>query len=251
MIFVWLLLCSVVFSSVINIDFTKEQLQHLENDPPVTHIVSFEITKYEPDGDADTWGMVGLALFGETVPLTVANFVNHASATELGYTNSIFHRIVKDFMVQGGNLIRTESDYGKVPFERFEDENFVLKHNKKGRVSMANSGPNSNGAQFFITTGSLSIHLDGHHVVFGQVVAGFDVLDRMNDVRTTKDNDKPYVDVAISKVVVTDFLVNVSDESLSRGYLVFIFFCLAASVSAALFQWNRRRQMVPITSFRM
>lgn len=254
-IFLWL---TLALSAAVNFGLTKEELQHLDNDPAATHIVSFEIGKYSRlgAGEDERWGTLEIALFGETVPLTVSHFVSHCNAAEMGYTGSIFHRIVKDFVVQGGNIIRGNDDKLKVQLERFEDENFTIKHSKRGRLSMANAGPNTNGAQYFITTGDQASFLDGKHVVFGQLVLGFDVLDKMNAVETDK-LDRPTADVTVTMVKVRTLdekeaePAATADEPMGRGYLVFIFFCLAASVGYGVLQWNRRRQVVNITSFRM
>lgn len=108
-----------------------------------------------------------------------------------------FHRVIKSFMVQGGDISAGDGTGGESIYGlKFEDENFELKHERKGMLSMANSGPNTNGSQFFITTTRTS-HLDGKHVVFAKVIKGMGVVRSMEHV-TTGENDCPTVDVIIS-----------------------------------------------------
>ena len=116
-------------------------------------------------------GDIRVHLFADKVPVTVNNFVFLAS--EGFYDNTIFHRVIKDFMVQGGD---PEGSGMGGPGYSFKDE-FVsdLKHNKPGILSMANSGPNTNGSQFFITYVPTP-WLDNHHTVFGEVISGMDIL---------------------------------------------------------------------------
>jgi len=116
-------------------------------------------------------GDIKVKLFADKVPLTVNNFV--FLANEGFYNNTIFHRVIKDFMAQGGDP--TGTGMGG-PGYQFKDE-FVpeLKHDKPGILSMANAGPNTNGSQFFITHVPTP-WLDGHHTVFGEVIEGMDVV---------------------------------------------------------------------------
>ncbi|GMN37552.1 hypothetical protein TIFTF001_006912 [Ficus carica] len=108
-----------------------------------------------------------------------------------------FHRVIKGFMVQGGDISAGDGTGGESIYGlKFEDENFELKHERKGMLSMANSGPNTNGSQFFITTTRTS-HLDGKHIVFGKVVKGMGVV-RSIEHATTGEGDCPTVDVTIA-----------------------------------------------------
>jgi len=144
---------------------------------------------------------VEIELFDDIVPLTAKNFRTIATkgVNNKSYKNSIFHRVIKNFMIQGGDIINQDGTGSTSIFgKQFEDENFQLKHTSKGLLSMANSGPNTNGSQFFITT-ELTPHLDNKHVVFGKVVKGYDVIEKIERLATDA-NDKPYQTVKIINI---------------------------------------------------
>ncbi|KAH3676422.1 hypothetical protein WICMUC_002053 [Wickerhamomyces mucosus] len=208
------------------------------NDPPITHFVYFQITQGTED-----LGIVKIGLFGSVVPHTVQNFYTIATTgldDGKSYTNSIFHRIIDNFMIQGGDIENGNgtggaSIYGKA----FVDENFKLKHDKPGRLSMANSGQDTNGSQFFITT-IITNWLDGKHVVFGQVQDGLDIIINQIQKVKTDSRDRPEIPITIKKSwgepnnEITDMDVKEYEEEqipeINNSNTIFIFVALVGLI---------------------
>jgi len=149
-------------------------------------------------------GRIKMELFSDIVPKTAENFRQlctgecRRDARPQGYKNGTFHRVVPNFMCQGGDFIKGDgtgsfSIYGT----NFPDENFQEKHTGPGLLSMANSGPNTNGCQFFITTAKCDF-LDGKHVVFGKVIDGMLTLRKIENV-PTGPNNRPKLVVKITE----------------------------------------------------
>ncbi|WP_405997055.1 peptidylprolyl isomerase [Streptomyces sp. NBC_00829] len=152
--------------------------------------------------DGKPAGRIVFTLFDDVVPETARNFRELATGQHgYGYEGSSFHRVIPDFMLQGGDFTRGNGTGGKSIYgPKFADENFKIKHTKPGQLSMANSGPNSNGSQFFITT-IVTGWLDNKHVVFGEVVEGMELVRRIESLGSSTGATKSKITIAKSGVV--------------------------------------------------
>jgi len=146
-----------------------------------------------------------MELFADTVPKTAENFRQLCTGeykkdgSSQGYKGCFFHRVIKDFMIQGGDFVNNDGTGLTSVFGgcKFADENFNLKHDSHGLLSMANSGKDTNGCQFFITCAKCDF-LDGKHVVFGRVLDGLLVMRKIENVPTGANN-KPKIPVIVSQ----------------------------------------------------
>ncbi|HMS35370.1 MAG TPA: peptidylprolyl isomerase [Ignavibacteria bacterium] len=145
-----------------------------------------------------TMGTIKIKLFTKEAPITTTNFKNLVN--EGFYNGIIFHRVIDGFMLQGGDPTGTGTGGSKVTIQ----DEFApgLKHSKKGMLSMANRGPNTGTSQFFITLAPTP-WLDGKHAIFGEVIGGMDVVEKIGKTKTGP-NDKPVTDIKMTKVTLTD-----------------------------------------------
>jgi len=188
----------------IELESHKDNVNNIDD---IDRPINYEDTSLKPYFDINVddkyIGRIIIQLFDDDVPKTCKNFRYLCSngifnEKKPSYQDSIIHRVIKDFMIQGGDITRKDGTGGySIYGEQFDDENFNLTHNQPGMLSMANSGPNTNNSQFFITI-KKTPWLDNKHVVFGIVISGFDIVKEIENI-DTDESDKPLKNVYISK----------------------------------------------------
>merc|ERR1712080_236945 len=187
----------------------QQQFQQQQQLPQRTKV------QFRVSADNEDYGVINLELFDEVVPRTVANFAAIASGQNpqgFSYKGTIFHRIIPQFMLQGGDFERFDGTGGQSIYgPKFDDENFLIKHASPGLLSMATSGPNTNGAQFFITTVKTP-WLDDKHVVFGRVddQESFNVVKRIEALGSSGGTPS-------KQVVITDSRVTQAGTAARQG----------------------------------
>lgn len=182
-------------------ELQKQKKQENINKLPVLQDLT---KKKEPPNvflDIKGYGRIKIELYDKIVPKTSENF--RKLCIDKKYKGIPFHRIIKGFMIQGGDITNKDGTGGMSIYgPNFKDENFRIKHSEPGLLSMANAGPDTNGSQFFITTRETS-HLNGKHVVFGKVISGMDVVYKIERV-PVNHNDKPIHDIIVEDCGIID-----------------------------------------------
>eukprot|EP01071_Lankesteria_metandrocarpae_P002884 Lankesteria_metandrocarpae@DN2623_c0_g1_i2.p1 len=213
-----------VFRSVLSLLGVALSVYANQQEAKVTHTTYFDLQIGTGPVERITFG-----LYGDITPKTAANFFELCRGYDkngrvLTYKNTSFHRIIHGFMAQGGDFTNHNGTGGECIFQgstKFDDENFQVKHNKGLLLSMANAGPHTNGSQFFITF-KQTPWLDGGHVVFGEVVDGADIMQRIEAVGNPSGQPQSKVTVVDSGVVVKPQQDKFADFQVTREGVVHI-----------------------------
>ena len=179
----------------------KENIVENYQEPQEDYVMLNIVVSPEENKEIDL-GNIYVKLYDEIVPRTCENF---KSLSKIEFKNCKIHRLIPGFMVQTGDYENGDGTGGTSIFgKKFPDENLQGKHDRRGLLSMANAGPDTNGSQFFITFGPAP-HLDGKHVVFGEVIKGMDVLDKLEQI-PTDSSDEPKDLLYIKETRITNRL---------------------------------------------
>lgn len=185
---------------------TPPVMQNQESNTPVTREPEIPVNPSNPMNKIaeihTNKGVITLELFAQDAPKTVENFVKLADSGF--YSGTKFHRVIKDFMIQGGDPNSKDNDWSNDgmggPGYQFEDE--INSHKiVRGTLAMANSGPNTNGSQFFIVTKAATPWLDGKHTAFGAVIGGMEAVDAIENV-PVNGNSHPTQDMIVEKIII-------------------------------------------------
>jgi len=173
----------------------------LQDNPDINQLLNLKPNEKMYATIKTSLGDIKIQLFADKAPKTVANFVGLAEGTKTGkplYAGTIFHRVIKDFMIQGGDPLGTGTGGPGYQFEDEIDPSLIF--DAPGILAMANSGPNTNGSQFFITTVPTT-WLNGKHTIFGKVVSGMDIVTKIENT-PVGENDKPVTPVTIESISI-------------------------------------------------
>ncbi len=209
-------LLSIILISVLSVIvikkcfFKQEKLTEIKKlKPKIKKTVTFKIPEkpknpivfLEISVNNKKIGELIIELFEDVVPKTTKNFLELCTNNKLTYKNNLFHRIIPEFMCQGGDITNGDGSGGlSIYGKKFKDENFKLKHSVVGLLSMANAGPNTNSSQFFITFRPTP-WLDDKHVVFGRVIRGFPILSLIEDQGTEDGTPRNKVTISNCGIV--------------------------------------------------
>jgi len=176
----------------------SRQGQALDSD--IDQIIDMDVTIAAGDGRPKEVVRISIGLYGKVVPVTTRNFFTLCvgdGQSRGKYVGAPFHRVIPNFMIQGGDFTRGDGRGGESIYgQKFNDENFIRKHTKPGMLSMANSGKDTNGSQFFITV-AITSWLDNKHVVFGEVISGMREVNKIVNLPANA-GDRPNREVVIS-----------------------------------------------------